>query len=124
MIVAFDGGRLVFENDLEMMRSLGSVEAGSRIELLFLRGSDVFTTEFSPIALAPDRARFAYWLSGNEEEARDVAAETFARAWAGADGLRLKTVKAYLLAIARNDRALRFFAPATLGSWVRPESGD
>ena len=49
-----------------------------------------------------DVYRFLVWLGGDREEAQDLTAETFARAWAGADGLRLETVKAYLLAIARN----------------------
>jgi RNA polymerase sigma-70 factor (ECF subfamily) len=51
---------------------------------------------------ARDVFRFAFWLARDEEEAKDVTAETFARAWAGADDLRVETVKAYLFAIARN----------------------
>jgi RNA polymerase sigma-70 factor, ECF subfamily len=49
-----------------------------------------------------DVFRFLYWLSGNAADAEDLTSETFVRAWAGADGLRLETVKAYLIAIARN----------------------
>jgi RNA polymerase sigma-70 factor (ECF subfamily) len=46
--------------------------------------------------------RFAYWLSGNRAEAEDITSDTFVRAWAGGEDLRLETVKAYLIAIARN----------------------
>lgn len=49
-----------------------------------------------------DVFRFAYWLSGSRAEAEDITSETFVRAWAGAEDLRMATVKAYLVAIARN----------------------
>lgn len=49
-----------------------------------------------------DVFRFAYWLSGSRSEAEDIVSETFVRAWAGAEDLRMNTVKAYLIAIARN----------------------
>lgn len=49
-----------------------------------------------------DVFRFAWWLSGSRAEAEDITSETFVRAWAGADDLRMTTVKAYLIAIARN----------------------
>jgi len=51
---------------------------------------------------APDIYRFAYWLSGNEADANDITSETFVRAWIGRDQIRTETVRAYLLAIARN----------------------
>lgn len=51
---------------------------------------------------AQDVYRFAFWLCGNSHDAEDIASETFVRAWAGADDLRMGTVKAYLLVIARN----------------------
>jgi DNA-directed RNA polymerase specialized sigma24 family protein len=51
---------------------------------------------------ANDVHRFALFLSGNEAVADDLTAETFARALLGRDDLLLDTVKAYLLAIARN----------------------
>ena len=51
---------------------------------------------------AGDVFRFAYWLSGSRVEAEDIVSETFVRAWAGAGNLRMATVKAYLIAIARN----------------------
>ncbi len=50
----------------------------------------------------PDVFRFALWLTRNRTEADDVAAETFVRAWARRDRFRTETLKAYLLAIARN----------------------
>jgi RNA polymerase sigma factor (sigma-70 family) len=46
--------------------------------------------------------RFALYLSGNRETAEDLAAETFAKAWAALDRVRVQTVKAYLLMITRN----------------------
>lgn len=49
-----------------------------------------------------DVFRYACWLSGSALEADDITAETFARAWAGRETIRTETVKAYLLAIARN----------------------
>jgi RNA polymerase sigma-70 factor (ECF subfamily) len=49
-----------------------------------------------------DVFRFALYLSGNYAEAQDIAAETFARAWVARDQIRVGTVKAYLLMIARN----------------------
>ncbi len=49
-----------------------------------------------------DVYRFALYLSGDFARAQDVTAETFARAWAARDRIRLGTIKAYLLTIARN----------------------
>ena len=49
-----------------------------------------------------DVYRFAYWLCGNAADAEDITSETFVRAWAGANGVRAATAKAYLLTIARN----------------------
>ncbi len=51
---------------------------------------------------AADVHRFAFWLSGDAGIAEEATAETFARAWTHHGTLRLPTVKAYLLAIARN----------------------
>jgi RNA polymerase sigma-70 factor, ECF subfamily len=51
---------------------------------------------------AGDVHRFSLFLSGNEAMAEDLTAETFARALLRRDDLRVDTVKAYLLAIARN----------------------
>ena len=49
-----------------------------------------------------DVFRFALWLGRDRSEAEDVTSETFVRAWARRDRLRTETLKAYLLAIARN----------------------
>ena len=46
--------------------------------------------------------RFAFWLSGDRDEAKDIASETFLRVWTAKAEIRLESVKAYLLAIARN----------------------
>ena len=51
---------------------------------------------------APDVHRFALFLSGNAALAEDLTAETFVRALVAQDTLRVDTVKAYLMAIARN----------------------
>ena len=51
---------------------------------------------------APDVHRFVFWLSGDRHTAEDITSETFVRAWAGAEDLRMETVKAYLITIARN----------------------
>lgn len=51
---------------------------------------------------AQDVFRFAYYLSGTRELAEDIAAETFARALTAADHVKPGSIKAYLLAIARN----------------------
>jgi RNA polymerase sigma-70 factor (ECF subfamily) len=59
-------------------------------------------------AHAKDVYRFARFLTGSDDAAADDASETFLRAWAGRDAIRVETSKAYLLAIARNlarDRA-------------------
>ncbi|HEY7500856.1 MAG TPA: RNA polymerase sigma factor [Vicinamibacterales bacterium] len=51
---------------------------------------------------ARDVFRFALYLSGDRAEADDITAETFARALASREPIRVPTVKAYLLMIARN----------------------
>jgi RNA polymerase sigma-70 factor (ECF subfamily) len=51
---------------------------------------------------APDVSRFARFLTGSADEAAEITAETFFRAWVGRSSLRATTAKAYLLAIARN----------------------
>jgi len=53
-------------------------------------------------AHAADVFRFARYLTGSNDAAADVTAETFLRAWAGRDAIRVGTAKAYLLTIARN----------------------
>lgn len=51
---------------------------------------------------AVDVYRFALMLTGDSDEAKDIASETFVRAWAKSDRIRTETLKAYLLTIARN----------------------
>ena len=51
---------------------------------------------------ARDVHRFALFLSGNAAVAEDLTAETFVRALVARNDLRVDTVRAYLLAIARN----------------------
>ena len=49
-----------------------------------------------------DVFRFACWLSGNPHEAEEIVSETFLRLWGSLDDVKVATVKAYLLTIARN----------------------
>lgn len=49
-----------------------------------------------------DVFRFAYWLSGNRDEAQDIASETFTKVWTIDTELKAQTVKGYMLTIARN----------------------
>ena len=61
-------------------------------------------TAFNDIyeAHAADVRRFARYLSGSEDLADEITAETFLRAWTGNTPVRATTARAYLLAIARN----------------------
>jgi len=54
------------------------------------------------VAYSPEVYRFANWLSGNANDAEDITAETFARAWMNFDNIRTETLKAYLFTITRN----------------------
>jgi RNA polymerase sigma-70 factor, ECF subfamily len=66
-----------------------------------LSGSDLdFETLYR--RYAPDVYRFALYLTGRPEQAEDIAAETFVRAWMSPEPVRVGTVKAYLFTIARN----------------------
>ena len=52
---------------------------------------------------AQDIHRFALYLSGDQALAEDITSETFVRLWASDEQMiRILTVKAYLLAIARH----------------------
>ena len=52
-------------------------------------------------AYRQDVFRYALWLCGDSEEAEEITASAFFRAWTSAP-LREGTAKSYLLAIARN----------------------
>lgn len=62
----------------------------------------MFSFEELYITYSPEVYRFAAWLSGNTDDAEDITAETFARAWMNFDVIRTETIKAYLFTIARN----------------------
>ena len=49
-----------------------------------------------------DVYRFALFLTGDPARAEDLTADTFVRAWIARDRIRLATVRAYLLTIAKN----------------------
>jgi RNA polymerase sigma-70 factor (ECF subfamily) len=49
-----------------------------------------------------DVRRFALYLTGDFAEADDIASETFVRAWAADAPLKARSLRAYLLSIARN----------------------
>ena len=51
---------------------------------------------------ATDVFRFALWMTGDPAQADDITSETFVRAWTRREKIRTETLKAYLLAIARN----------------------
>ncbi len=51
---------------------------------------------------AGDVYRFAHWLSGNPDDAREITSETFVRAFISPTEPRMDSVKAYLFTIARN----------------------
>jgi RNA polymerase sigma-70 factor, ECF subfamily len=53
-------------------------------------------------AHARDVYRFALFLTGREDDADDITAETFVRALTSREPIRVGTVKAYLFMIARN----------------------
>jgi len=62
----------------------------------------MLTFEELYISYSSDVYRFATWLSGNTNDAEDITAETFARAWMNFNNIRTETLKAYLFTIARN----------------------
>ena len=51
---------------------------------------------------AEDVFRFSSWLTGDDDEAKDITSETFVRVWLAKNDIRIESVKAYLFAIARN----------------------
>ena len=76
-----------------------------------------------------DVYRFARWLAGSDDAAADITAETFFRAWAGRDAIRVATAKAYLLAIARNlardrQRTARRWAGAAMPERAVPPDAE
>lgn len=50
---------------------------------------------------AQDVFRFAFWLCGDADDARDITSETFVRVWTSEQPIRELSVKAYLFTIAR-----------------------
>jgi RNA polymerase sigma-70 factor (ECF subfamily) len=82
------------------------------------------TTTFHGLyeAHAKDVYRFARFLTGSDDAAADITSETFLRAWAGRDAIRLETAKGYLLAIARNLARDRGRSASRLADAAVPES--
>lgn len=54
------------------------------------------------VSYSPDVYRFANWLCGNTNDAEDITAETFTRAWMSFTRIRTETLRAYLFTIARH----------------------
>lgn len=54
------------------------------------------------MSYADDIYRFAFHITGNQFDAKDITSETFVRAWAHSSTIQVETLKAYLLTIARN----------------------
>lgn len=72
---------------------------------------------------AQDVLRFAIYLSGNRADAEEITGETFVRAWVARGEIRVETVKAYLLSIARNLYIERYRRRARQGE-MPPEVRD
>ena len=66
---------------------------------------------------AADVLRFALYLSGNRADAEEIAAETFVRAWAATEEIRVETIKAYLFSIARRLCIERYRRHRREGEW-------
>ncbi len=49
-----------------------------------------------------DVFKFAFWLCGDSDEAKDITSETFIRLWTVKNDIMVETVKAYIFKIARN----------------------
>jgi len=80
-------------------------------------------------AYAGDVRRFARYLTGDEDAASEIVSDVFLRAWAGQERIRTETVKAYLLAIARNLavdrlRRRRETVPINESNAVRPAAAE
>ncbi|MFZ4619305.1 MAG: RNA polymerase sigma factor [Bacteroidota bacterium] len=78
--------------------------------------TDIFEDLYS--RYSGDVYRFAFWLCGNEDDAKDITSETFIRVWTAATDIRQETVKAFLFTITRNlhlqrIRRERKFTPLT-----------
>ncbi len=79
---------------------------------------DVVTFEELYERYANDVFRFAYWLCGDADDAKDITSETFVRVWTSENKTRLESVKGYLFTIARNlhlqqQRKKKRFSPIT-----------
>ena len=62
-----------------------------------MTGFGALYTKFSQ-----DVFHFALYLSGERGDAEDITSETFVRAWASSETIRVATVRGYLFTIARN----------------------
>ena len=71
---------------------------------------------------AADVFRYALFLCGDRTRAEDIVSETFVRVWGARERVELTTVRAYLLAIARNVFLKGGSASITPGNF--PVTGD
>lgn len=51
---------------------------------------------------ADDVYAFAYYLTGDRDDAMDIVSETFIKLWTSSSEIRLPTIRVYLLKIAKN----------------------
>ena len=65
--------------------------------------------------------RFALYLTGDEAEADDIAAETFVRAWAADAPVKARSLSAYLITVARNLHRQRHRRARRLAELEAPE---
>ena len=70
----------------------------------YITENNEFELNFTEIytSYADDIYRFAFHLTGNYHNAKDITSDTFIRAWTHRSNIRVETLKAYLLTIARN----------------------
>jgi RNA polymerase sigma-70 factor (ECF subfamily) len=87
---------------LSLLPGLAAVTFGPPVRIIREPGEAMVDVGAVYERYAQDVFRFALYLSGNRALAEDIAAETFARAWVARDQIRVGTVKAYLLMIARH----------------------
>src|SRR5258706_5609041 len=90
-------------------KTIQGIQPSTRFLVTSLLLRDIIRVRIQPTTFhelysryAQDVYRFAHWLSGNPDDARDITSEAFARVWIAPEEPRMDSVKAYLFTIARN----------------------